>query len=82
MTICTPAKILDEFIITENAFNNHEGPDGFFKKPATSDSTQSFHTEFHMFAPISPKLMIVLRSSLLPSPGESKTKQMHDGRIE
>jgi hypothetical protein len=38
--------------------------------PVTGESVMSCYTEFHVFATISPKLMIVLRSNLLPQPME------------
>lgn len=56
LTICTPAVSDDEFILTPNAYSIFEGP-----------NDAGSWTDFHVFAPISPRLIIVTRSCLLPS---------------
>ena len=50
-----------EFLLTQNAYSIFEGQNGI-----------TSWTDFHKFAPASPRLIIVLRSSLLPSgiPGD------------
>lgn len=67
MAICTPASDDEEFVLTENCYNIHEG-----QTTSYYDSSTGKHITmspcFHMFAPISPKLAIVLRSDLLPEP--------------
>lgn len=66
ITFCQPEWPQDEFILTENAYGVFEGPSSF-----NNDQWDSIiATEYHNFAPVSPKLMIVLRSCLLASPTE------------
>ncbi|PTB44947.1 hypothetical protein M441DRAFT_302523 [Trichoderma asperellum CBS 433.97] len=69
MAICTPASDDEEFILTENCYNVTEG-----QTTAYYDSLTGKHVtlspRFHMFAPISPRLIIVLRSNHLPDPLE------------
>ena len=70
MSICTPADPTDEFVLTDNSYNVFEGPNTFMRSKDTGDVEGSAHAPLHMFAPVSPKLMIVLRCYLLPSPLE------------
>ena len=65
LALCTPLNPEDEIILTENAYGIHEGPISCFVDPITSNTTQGSYTEFHNFAPVSPKLIAVLRSVLL-----------------
>lgn len=65
MTICTPDDHVDEFVLTDNCCNVTEGT-----LPAYLMENMISHLDlapcFHRFAPISPKLMIVLRYNHLP----------------
>ncbi|RYC54612.1 hypothetical protein CHU98_g11597 [Xylaria longipes] len=70
MAICTPSEPDAEFILTDNSYNVFEGPNTFVQNPATGKFHESGWTSFHEFAPLSPKLMIILRSNLLPVPEE------------
>lgn len=65
LALCTPSG-QEEFLLTENAYSIHEGPVSMFENPDTSEITQTAYTEYHIFAVISPKLMMVLRSCVLP----------------
>lgn len=56
LSFCTPEVPEDEFLLTQNAYSIYEG--------CTSELAW---TDFHNFAPVSPRLIIVLRSFLLPS---------------
>jgi hypothetical protein len=56
LCFCTPKDPETEFLLTENSYGVFEG--------CTNDRAW---TDFHLFAPVAPRLMIVLRSSLLPS---------------
>jgi hypothetical protein len=56
LCFCTPKNPENEFLLTENSYGVFEGP-----------NNDIAWTDFHLFAPISPKLIIVLRSALLPS---------------
>jgi hypothetical protein len=73
MAICTPSDPLDEFVLTDNCYHVFEGPNRIQTNVKTGESGELAWTSFHEFAPISPKLMIVLRSFLLPSTQEDVT---------
>ncbi|KAH8649432.1 hypothetical protein BGZ60DRAFT_422302 [Tricladium varicosporioides] len=70
MALMTPFNQEDEFLLTENAYSIHEGAASERFNPITGKMELSAYTEFHLFAPIAPRLLIVLRSSLLPVPEE------------
>ncbi len=55
LAFCTPRKDADEFLLTQNVYSCFEGP-----------SSADIYSDYHRFAPVSPKIMIVLRSNLLP----------------
>ena len=73
MAFCEPQSSGDEFIITDNGFGIFEGPVVF--DPANLKSTGAdgspprlgdpVYTEFHKLAPLSPRLILVLRSNYL-----------------
>lgn len=65
LAFCTPAND-DEFVLTENGYSIHEGPVSCMIDPRTGHSTTTAYTEYHKFAVVSPKLIMVLRSTLLP----------------
>lgn len=69
MAICTPANDDEEFVLTENCYNVIEGPTTAYYDSNTGKHI-SMSPSFHMFALISPRLAIVLRSNLLPEPLE------------
>jgi hypothetical protein len=56
LCFCTPKDPEDEFMLTENSYGVFEGC-----------TNRRAWTDFHIFAPVSPRLMIVLRSLLMPS---------------
>ncbi|KAL1632958.1 hypothetical protein SLS56_003244 [Neofusicoccum ribis] len=65
LEFCTPTND-DEFILTENGYSIHEGPVCCMIDPRTGHSTTTAYTEYHKFAVVSPKLIMILRSTLLP----------------
>lgn len=69
MAICTPVNHDEEFILTDTCYNVSEG-----RTVAYFDISTGKHAnigpKFHRFAPISPRLLIVLRSTHLPEPLE------------
>ncbi|KAL7793030.1 hypothetical protein V8C37DRAFT_379064 [Trichoderma ceciliae] len=69
LAICTPENGDEEFVLTENSYNVSEGPTTQY-----SDESSGKHVRlspcFHCFAPVSPKLILVLRSNYLPEPNE------------
>ena len=71
LSFCVPSNIEDEFLLTENAHSIHEGP-----------SLGIQYTEYHSFAAISPRLIMVLRSMLLPDTLEDKDEGIRIWRQE
>ncbi|PGH27766.1 hypothetical protein AJ80_00554 [Polytolypa hystricis UAMH7299] len=65
MAFCKPSSDSQEFFLPDNAYGIFEGPDIQIFDPNTGKFNQSTYTEYHNFAPISPKLLIILRSDLL-----------------
>ncbi|KAI0107161.1 hypothetical protein GGR51DRAFT_516486 [Nemania sp. FL0031] len=76
LAICTPSDPEAEFILTDNSYNVFEGPNTVAKNPVTGKFRDTGWTSYHEFAPLSPKLMIVLRSSLLPVPEEDSNPEI------
>ena len=69
MAFCTPKRTDDEFLLTQNVYGVYEGP----------TCNLGPWTDYHRFAPVSSKIMIVLRSTLLPCVGvkdEDDNRQM------
>jgi hypothetical protein len=69
IAFCEPMSSEDEFLLTENAYSIFEGPSTETINPLTQKS-QYIYNEYHNFAPLSPRLMIVLRSHLLSPPDQ------------
>ena len=68
IAFCIPKRTDDEFILTQNVYGVYEGP-----------TSAGPWTDYHRFAPVSSKIMIVLRSTLLPCLGvkdEDDDRQM------
>lgn len=63
---CTPGEEDDEFILTDQCYNVFEGPIHETSSHATGEDLGSSYLCFHEFAPVSARLIIVLRSALLP----------------
>ena len=76
LALCTPANVADEFLLTENLYSIHEGPVNLFSDSEDKKIRQGAYTEFHNFAGITPKLMIVLRSFVLPVPEEDADEEI------
>jgi hypothetical protein len=55
LALCTVQDDADEFVHTENAYSVFEGP-----------MERGIWTDYHVFAPVTPKIMIVMRSAILP----------------
>ncbi|KUJ19709.1 uncharacterized protein LY89DRAFT_611477 [Mollisia scopiformis] len=82
MAICTPSNAGDEFILTDNSYNVFEGPNCFVTDKSTGKVEGSAHAPLHHFAPISAKLMIILRSFVLPVPEEDANPRVKEERDE
>lgn len=70
MAFCTPSNVDEEFLLTENSYNVYEG----------INCLAGPWVNFHDFAPVSPKLMIVLRSAILPVPEEDTNPEVRKWR--
>ncbi|KAL2815140.1 hypothetical protein BJX63DRAFT_442138 [Aspergillus granulosus] len=71
MTFCQPGNAEEEFLLTENAFSIFEGPSTVRNDILTGEEEVLAYTEYHNFAPVSPRLIIILRSAVLPFPGDN-----------
>jgi hypothetical protein len=80
LAFCTTSIADDEFLLTENAYGIHEGPSSYQINPETGELVPTAYTEYHMFAVVSPKLIMVLRSVLLPVPEEDNNEQIKNWR--
>ena len=80
MALCTPSGLEDEFLLTENGYGIHEGPVSIRMDSSTGTETVTGYTEHHVFAVISPTLMIVLRSTLLPNREEDRDEAVREWR--
>lgn len=80
MAICTPSDPDEEFILSDNSYNVFEGPNTSVEDADSGERTGSFHAGFHEFAPISPRLMLVLRSFALPVPEEDRVQSIREWR--
>ncbi|KAE8332401.1 hypothetical protein BDV39DRAFT_200025 [Aspergillus sergii] len=79
MAFCQPSSEEDEFILTHNAYGVFEGPSDVQIDPATGGAIEGAYTEYHNFAPISAKLIIILRSSLLVDPSKEGAEDLQEG---
>ncbi|KAL2841170.1 hypothetical protein BJY01DRAFT_257165 [Aspergillus pseudoustus] len=70
MAFCQPANVNEEFLLTENAFGIFEGPSTVNHDIFTGKKEAAAYMEYHNFAPMSPRLIIILRSLILPIPGD------------
>ncbi|PTB76331.1 hypothetical protein M440DRAFT_1431034 [Trichoderma longibrachiatum ATCC 18648] len=79
MAICTPANPDEEFVLADNCYNVTEGPTTSYYDE-TSGRYMTRSPRFHMFAPISPRLMLVLRHNLLPEPNHDSDPERKEYR--
>lgn len=80
MAFCSPSAADAEFILAENSYSVYEGIDSFLVNPTTGAQTGGPWVNFHYFAPISPKVVIILRSNLLPVPEEDFDYEIREER--
>jgi hypothetical protein len=80
ISFCTPSDPGDEFLMTQNGYGIYEGPVSIVTNRETAEDEVIAYTEFHTFAHISPRLTIVLRSSLLPLVAEDGDINVRDAR--
>jgi len=70
LSFCCPDHPADEFILTQNAYSIFEGP---------SDAQW---TDWHVFAPISPRLIIVMRKCLLQKVDEPELEKIRQEELK
>ena len=76
LALCTPSGTGTEFILTENCYNVCEGPQTVLVDPITGERRYGLWTNYHEFSPVSPKLMMVLRSFVLPNSEEDMNESI------
>ncbi|KAG5806283.1 hypothetical protein H9Q74_009172 [Fusarium xylarioides] len=79
MSFCTPSSEDQEFILSDTGSHVYEGPTVDFQDKTTGEFLR-LGPRFHLFAPMSPRLMIVLRSKHLPEPHEDNNPEIKAGR--
>lgn len=80
LAFCTPCDMNDEFLLTENCYNVHEGPNSTVLNLESGEHKVTSWSSYHEFAPITPRLILVLRWSLLPNPEEDTNESIKEGR--
>ncbi|KAF5620808.1 hypothetical protein F52700_11134 [Fusarium sp. NRRL 52700] len=75
MCFCTPSSEDQEFILSDTGSHIYEGPTVDFQDRTTGEFL-CLGPKFNLFAPISPRLMIVLRSKHLPEPHEDSNPEI------
>jgi len=74
--ICTSSDPYNEFILTDASCGIFEGPHTCTENEETGVRESSIHTPLHMFTPVSPKLMIVLRDCSFSDPLEDANEDI------
>ncbi|PUU73831.1 hypothetical protein B9Z19DRAFT_1161592 [Tuber borchii] len=90
MAFCEPQSSGDEFILTDNGFGIFEGPavyDTANPKSTGDDGSpprlgDPRYTEFHKLAPLSPRLILVLRSNFLRAEPIWKRRKKNFGQFD
>lgn len=80
MALCSPSVTHAEFVLVANNYSIYEGINNSYVNMTTGERTSGPWLSFHDFAPISPKIMIVLRSLLLPVPEEDFEPEIREAR--
>jgi hypothetical protein len=65
MAFCLRESSEDESLLTQNAYDIFEGPSPTTMNLCTGIKEAVVYNEYHNFAPVSPRLIIILRSHLL-----------------
>jgi hypothetical protein len=80
LAFCTPDDPDQEFIITDNSYAVFEGPSSMAIDPVSHTRRVVSWTSYHEFGPLTPRLIMVLRSFLLPSHDEDKNDNIRAWR--
>lgn len=77
LAFCKPGACEEEFLLTENSYCVFEGPSNPTLNLLSGDVAPGIYTEYHNFAPISQRLIIVLQSVFLrPLAGDGVPQQL------
>ncbi len=76
MAFVTPNNKKEEFLLTLKAYSIFEGASTMKLNPVTGKLDNSAYTEFHLFAPIAPRLLIVPRLFILLVPEQDSTAML------
>lgn len=68
MAFCEPESWDEEFLLTQNAYFVFEGPSNPTLDLPSGSVRPETYVEYHKFAPVSPRLIIVLQSNFLRPP--------------
>lgn len=80
MAFCTPAEKHDEFILTDQCYDVFEGPTNETFCAKTGEYYGAQYLCYHEFGPVSPRLIIVLRSCVLPEALEDANSEIQKAR--
>jgi hypothetical protein len=80
MAFCTPAEKNEEFLLTDDCYNVFEGPTHEIFCSKTGKFLGPTFYPYHEFGPVSPRLIIVLRSFTLPEAQEDTAPSVRDYR--
>ncbi|KAK8106783.1 hypothetical protein PG999_010142 [Apiospora kogelbergensis] len=71
MAICTPPTDSDrEFVLTDHCYNVFEGPAALIRDCNSQEIHTASHVTLHDLAPVTPKLILILRNYVFPLPEE------------
>jgi hypothetical protein len=80
MAFCTPAEKNDDFLLTDGCYNVFEGPTRETFCSQTGKFLGPLCLPYHEFGPVSPRLIVVLRSFILPEAQEDTDPGVRDHR--
>ena len=80
LSFATPSDAVEEFLLTENAFGIHEGPNDYSTNLFTGEQTTTAYTEFHIISVVSPRLVMILRDNYLPEPLEDQREDIRNNK--
>ncbi|KAK3947352.1 hypothetical protein QBC32DRAFT_354635 [Pseudoneurospora amorphoporcata] len=80
MALCVPSEAENEFILADNSYSVYEGPNKYARDIKSNKEEALGYVELHTFAPVSPKIMVVLRSWILPQPLEDQSPEVKEDR--
>merc|ERR1712000_316403 len=80
IAFCTPTANEDEFLLTDQCYNVFEGPTGETFCAKTGEYMGNTFLCYHEFGPVTPRLIIILRSMILPEALEDTDPRIQKSR--